>query len=116
MWVSLPSPSSLLIPSLPFSFSHLFLDERLDFEHFLFVVAFGAGTILKFCADALERMGIDDAVGAVTVHGTIGIYGMLMFGIWGSGLPALQGDPGVVQVTFIGQLVGSVVFILLGDM
>ena len=42
------------------------------------------------------------------------VVGMLMFGIWGSGLPALQGDPGVVQVTFIGQLVGAVVFILLG--
>ena len=55
------------------------------------------------------------AVGAVTVHGTIGIYGMLAFGIFGAGLPALQGDPGTVPtVSFMGQLVGSVVFILLG--
>lgn len=79
-----------------------------------FVVAFGAGALLKPAAGVLEKMGIDDAVGAVTVHGTIGIYGMLMFGVFGAGLPALQGDAGVVTVSFMGQLVGSVVFILLG--
>ena len=80
-----------------------------------FSVAFGAGVLLKPAAGVLEKMGIDDAVGAVTVHGTIGIYGMLMFGIWGAGLPALQGDAGdVPTVSFIGQLVGSIVFILLG--
>ena len=80
-----------------------------------FVVAFGAGVILKSAAQVLENMGIDDAVGAVTVHGTIGIYGMLAFGIFGAGLPALQGEAGdVPTVSFVGQLVGSVVFILLG--
>ena len=80
-----------------------------------FVVAFGAGALLKPAASILEKAGIDDAVGAVTVHGTIGIYGMLAFGIFGAGLPALQGDAGTVPtVSFMGQLVGSVVFILLG--
>lgn len=79
-----------------------------------FTVAFGAGVLLRPAAGALEKMGIDDAVGAVTVHGTIGIYGMLAFGIFGAGLPALQGDAGVPTVSFMGQLVGSVVFILLG--
>ncbi|MGB0504851.1 MAG: ammonium transporter [Pikeienuella sp.] len=79
-----------------------------------FAVAFGAGCLLKPAAAFVERMGIDDAVGAVTVHGTIGIYGMLALGIFGAGLPALQGDPGVIQVSFVGQLVGSIVFILLG--
>ena len=79
-----------------------------------FVVAFGAGVILKPAAQVLERFGIDDAVGAVTVHGTIGLYGLIIFGITGAGLPALQGDPGVVQVTVMGQIVGAVVFFLLG--
>jgi ammonia channel protein AmtB len=58
-------------------------------------------------------MGIDDAVGAVTVHGTIGIFGLVMFGVWGAGLPALQGE-GVATVSVVGQLVGAVVFFLLG--
>ena len=50
-------------------------------------------------AGMLERFGIDDAVGAVTVHGTVGVFGVLMFGIWGAGYPALQGE-GVALVNF----------------
>ena len=34
----------------------------------------------------LERRGIDDAVGAVTVHGTIGLYGVVMLGVFRIGL------------------------------
>ncbi len=79
-----------------------------------FAIAFGAGCLLKPAAAYLERRGIDDAVGAVTVHGTIGIYGMLALGIFAAGYPALQGDAGVPTVSFMGQLVGSIVFILLG--
>lgn len=78
-----------------------------------FLIAFGAGVILAPAAKMLENRGIDDAVGAVTVHGTIGIYGMLMLGIFASGFPALQGE-GAPTVSLIGQIVGSVVFILLG--
>ncbi len=83
------------------------------FPALAFIVAFGAGVILKPCASILERMGIDDAVGAVTVHGTIGIYGMLMLGIVGSGYPAALGE-GAATVSFVGQLVGAVVFIAIG--
>ncbi len=80
-----------------------------------FVIAVSAGILLKPAASVLERMGIDDAVGAVTVHGTIGIYGMLLLGVFASGYPALQGAAGEVPtVSFIGQLVGAVVFIIIG--
>ncbi|WP_136441046.1 ammonium transporter [Pacificoceanicola onchidii] len=78
-----------------------------------FIIAFGAGVLLKPCAKILEGFGIDDAVGAVTVHGTIGIYGMLMLGIFGSGYPALLGDD-APTVSLMGQLVGAVVFIAIG--
>lgn len=79
-----------------------------------FIIALGAGMILKPAADMLERtMKVDDAVGAVTVHGTIGIYGMLALGIFASGFPALGGE-GAPTVSFVGQLVGSIVFILIG--
>ena len=78
-----------------------------------FVVAIGAGVLLKPAADVLERMGIDDAVGAVTVHGTIGVYGMLALGVLASGYPALTGSD-VATVSFVGQLVGAIVFILIG--
>jgi Amt family ammonium transporter len=79
-----------------------------------FIIAFGAGVLLKPAAKIVERMGIDDAVGAVTVHGTIGIYGMLALGVFASGYPALGGAEGVATISFVGQLVGSVVFVVLG--
>lgn len=83
------------------------------FPALAFIVAFGAGVLLKPAASILERFGIDDAVGAVTVHGTIGIYGMLMLGIFASGYPAALGE-GAATVSFVGQLVGAVVFIAIG--
>ena len=79
-----------------------------------FCLGFFGGAILKPAATALENMGIDDAVGAVTVHGTVGIVGVLAVGVFASGYPALQGDEGVVTVTFAGQAVGAVVMFLLG--
>ena len=80
-----------------------------------FIVAFSAGLILRPCADWLERRGIDDAVGAVTVHGTIGLYGVVMLGVFASGFPALQGVAGEAPtISFSGQVVGAVVFGLLG--
>jgi len=78
-----------------------------------FIMGAAGGALLQPCARFLERRGIDDAVGAVTVHGTIGLFGLIMFGVWGSGLPALQGE-GVAQVSLLGQLVAAVVFFLLG--
>jgi len=76
-------------------------------------IAFGAGVLLKPAANVIEKMGIDDAVGAVTVHGTIGIYGMLVLGIVASGYPAALGE-GAPVTSFTGQLVGAVVFIAIG--
>ena len=78
-----------------------------------FIMGAASGALLKPCAKWLERRGIDDAVGAVTVHGTIGLFGLIMFGVWATGLPALQGE-GVAEVTIYGQVVGAIVFFLLG--
>ena len=78
-----------------------------------FIIAFSAGILLKPAASILEKMGIDDAVGAVTVHGTMGIYGMLLLGVFASGYPAALGD-GAAQVSFMGQLGGAIVFIAIG--
>ena len=79
-----------------------------------FIIAVGAGVLLKPAAAIVERAGIDDAVGAVTVHGTVGIYGMLALGIFASGYPAVGGAEGVATVNFLGQLVGAIVFATLG--
>ncbi len=83
------------------------------FPALAFVIAFSAGIIVAPAAAWLERRGIDDAVGAVTVHGTIGLYGVVMLGVFASGYPALQGE-GVATISLFGQIVGAVVFFLCG--
>ncbi len=85
------------------------------FPALAFLIALGAGILLQPAAQVLERWGIDDAVGAVTVHGTMGIYAMVVLGIFATGFPALQGAAGeVAEISLIGQIVGSIVFFLLG--
>ena len=79
-----------------------------------FAVAFIGGAALKPLASMLENMGIDDAVGAVTVHGTIGAWGVIAVGIFASGYPALSGDAGVATISFVGQLIGVIVMFLIG--
>lgn len=80
-----------------------------------FIIAFSAGLLLKPCAIWLEKRGIDDAVGAVTVHGTIGLYGVIMLGVFGAGFPALGGAAGdAPTINLVGQIIGAVVFFLLG--
>ncbi|MEL6523670.1 MAG: ammonium transporter [Pseudomonadota bacterium] len=81
-----------------------------------FAIAFLGGAVLKPASDLLESFGIDDAVGAVTVHGTIGIWGVLAVGIFASGYPAYMTPEGaeMTYISFGGQLVGAVVMFLLG--
>ena len=53
-----------------------------------------------------EKMRVDDAVGAVAVHGWTGFLGVLLMGIFASGYPAASGAGNQVDVTILGQLVG----------
>jgi len=80
-----------------------------------FAIGFFGGAIMQPAAAFLERLKIDDAVGAVTVHGTLGIWGVLAVGIFASGYPALQGAEGEVPtISFGGQFVGMLVMLALG--
>ena len=78
-----------------------------------FVMGFAGGALLKPCAAVIERMGIDDAVGAVTVHGTIGLFGLIMLGVWADGFPAALGAE-AATISLTGQAIGALVFFLLG--
>jgi len=63
-----------------------------------------AGGIAYFGVDLLERLKIDDPVGAFSVHGLAGIFGVLAVGIWGvDGLGLLHGG-GFTQLGI--QIVG----------
>ncbi|MBX2885729.1 MAG: hypothetical protein KTR32_37580 [Granulosicoccus sp.] len=78
-----------------------------------FAIAFIGGCILPISARFFEKLGVDDAVGAVTVHGTLGIWGVLAVGIFASGYPALAIEDGPTT-NFMGQLIGAGVMFLLG--
>ena len=77
-----------------------------------FVLAFAGGVIGPISADFVEKMGIDDAVGAVSVHGTCGILGVVFAGIFLGGYPPFA--EGVPTITFMGQFKGAIVMVLLG--
>ncbi len=51
------------------------------------------GTLVVFSILALDKMKIDDPVGAISVHGTVGIFGVLAVAIFG-------------EASFSGQIVG----------
>ncbi len=77
-----------------------------------FVVAFAGGILGPWAAGIFERFGIDDAVGAVSVHGVCGVWGLLSVGIFMGGYPPPSED--IPTITFLGQFVGVIVMFLLG--
>jgi ammonia channel protein AmtB len=80
-----------------------------------FAIGFVGGCIMPIAAKFLEKIGVDDAVGAVTVHGVLGAWGVIAVGIFASGYPALQGAAGEVATTnLVGQAIGLGVMFLLG--
>lgn len=86
------------------------------FPGLAFIITFAAGVVLQPYANILERMGINDAVGAVTVHGTIGLFGLIMLGVFGIGYPSLDAFMGGAvrpTISLTGQILGAVVFFLL---
>jgi Amt family ammonium transporter len=76
-----------------------------------FLVAFGSGCIIKPVATLIEEARIDDAVGAVAVHGATGCYGVVMVGVLASGYPNAGEAPAINPD---GQIGGAVVMALLG--
>ncbi len=78
-----------------------------------FAIGFLGAVMMPFVASMVEKLGIDDAVGAFAVHGFLGMWGLIAVGIAAQGYPALFGED-VITISFFGQLVGAVVMALLG--
>jgi ammonia channel protein AmtB len=76
------------------------------------LLAFIASFLMPKVIMAIEKMGIDDAVGAVGVHGFCGLFGAVVVGIAAAGYP--QGD-GIPSINLVGQAIGAIVCtVLLG--
>ena len=78
-----------------------------------FVIAMIGGVIMPLAAGVVEKMRIDDAVGAVALHGVVGLWGVVAVGIFASGYPALTAE-GAPSITLYGQIVGALVMAVLG--
>ena len=76
-----------------------------------FIIAVCTGIVTIQFAKFLEKRGIDDAVGAVTVHGFTGLAALVMVGVFAGGTPNIEGLP---AISFTGQLIGAAVMGLMG--
>ena len=77
-----------------------------------FCVGFAGGIIGPIAANLLDKAKVDDAVGAVSVHGVCGMWGLLAVGIFMGGYPPHA--EGVPPISFGGQFVGMIVMMLIG--
>ncbi len=62
------------------------------------------GVIVVFSVSALDSLGIDDPVGAFSVHGVCGIWGTLVIGLWGYDIQGSGAGLGLLTGGGIGQL------------
>src|SRR5664280_2789569 len=70
------------------------------------LIGFLAGIIVVYSALFFEhKMKIDDPVGAISVHGVCGAFGVLTLGLFANGQygDALNGVPGTVKGLFYGD-------------
>ena len=74
-----------------------------------YLIGFAGGALAVFVGNRLERRGIDDAVGAIAVHGGAGVWSMLAMGLFASGYPQHE-----ILSSLKGQLVGIAVMIGVG--
>lgn len=76
------------------------------------LIGFIGGCIVPQVNKLLLKLKIDDAVGAVAVHGVGGLWGVVAAGIFAAGYPNVA--EGAPPVNFFGQLGSAVVFATLG--
>src|SRR3954471_6044023 len=77
-----------------------------------YLIAMSGGALAVFAGGIIEkRFRVDDAVGAVAVHGCCGFYGIIAVGLFASGYPTGINN---VPSSFGGQMMGVMTFLPLG--
>ena len=62
------------------------------------------GVIVVFSVSCLDSFGVDDPVGAFSVHGVCGIWGTLVIGLWGYDIQGSGAGLGLLTGGGLGQL------------
>ncbi|KAB8137460.1 ammonium transporter [Gracilibacillus oryzae] len=75
----------------------------------LVIGAIGSFLVAKI-GELLEKKGVDDPVGAISVHGFAGAWGVVAVGIFAAGYPNISGP----EISFFGQLAGMLISAMLG--
>jgi Amt family ammonium transporter len=74
-----------------------------------YLLATSGGMLVVYVGNYIERkLRVDDAVGAVAVHGFCGFYGVFLVGIFAGGYPTGINN---IDSSFGGQLVGMMAFL-----
>jgi ammonium transporter, Amt family len=74
-----------------------------------YLLATSGGMLVVYVGNFIERkLRVDDAVGAVAVHGFCGFYGVFLVGIFAGGYPTGINN---IDSSFGGQLVGMMAFL-----
>lgn len=76
-----------------------------------FIIATSMGIAAVKVAKFIEDRGIDDAVGAVAVHGFTGFVAVVLVGVFCAGTPNMGDAP---AISFMGQLIGAIVMAVTG--
>src|ERR671919_143183 len=73
-----------------------------------YILAVSGGMLAVWTGTWIERtLRVDDAVGAVAVHGVCGFYGVFLVGIFAGGFPTGVNN---IETSFGGQLMGMLAF------
>jgi ammonia channel protein AmtB len=74
-----------------------------------YLLSISGGMVAVWSGNYIEKkLRVDDAVGAVAVHGVCGFYGVLLVGIFAGGYPTGVNN---IPVSFGGQLMGMMAFL-----
>ena len=76
-----------------------------------FIIATCMGVVAVHFGKTLEKMGVDDAVGAVSVHGFTGVVAVVLVGVFAGGTPNVNDLP---DSSFTGQLLSAIIMALVG--
>jgi ammonia channel protein AmtB len=74
-----------------------------------YILATSGGMLAVYAGTWIEKkLRVDDAVGAVAVHGVCGFYGIILVGIFAGGFPTGVNN---IESSFGGQLMGLMAFV-----